>query len=59
MYFPVNFAKFLKTPYFYKTPPVAAFDANLPFLHPLKHSTYGGFLTFSGGIEMEHWYEMG
>ena len=27
MFFRVNFAKFLKTPFFFKTPPVGAFDS--------------------------------
>ena len=32
------------------------FQANVPFLYPLKTS---GLLTVSGGIEREHWPEMG
>ena len=32
------------------------FQANVPFLYPLKTSEN---LTFSGGIEREHWPEMG
>ena len=31
-------------------------QANVPFLHPLKTSE--GFLTFTGGIVMQHWYKM-
>ena len=35
------------------------FEADLPFLYPLKISENErlakGFLTFSGGIEMENW----
>ena len=30
------------------------FQANVPFLYSLKT----GFLTFSGGTEMEYWREM-
>ena len=31
-------------------------NPNVPFLYPLKTS---GFLTFSGGMQMEHWAKMG
>ena len=33
------------------------FQSNVPFLYPLKSSTKG-FLTFLGGIEIEHWAKM-
>ena len=29
--------------------------SNVPFLYPLKTSENQVFLTFSGGVEMEHW----
>ena len=31
------------------------FQANVPFLYSLKSSENHGFLTFSGGKELEHW----
>ena len=34
------------------------FYVNVPFLYPLKRQQTRGFLTFTGGIEMEHWGEM-
>ena len=34
------------------------FKAHVPFLYPLKTSENKGFLTFSGGIEKEHWSKM-
>ena len=36
--FPVNFAKFLRTPFFYRTPLVAAFD--LSYLHGLDSTSH-------------------
>ena len=38
-------------------------DLNLPYFKPMFHfytplKTFG-FLTFSGGIETEHWFKMG
>ena len=35
------------------------FWPNGPSLYPLKTSKNFGFLTFSGGIEIEHWGKMG
>ena len=35
------------------------FQANVPFLYPLKTSEKEGFLMFSEIVESEHWPEMG
>ena len=35
------------------------FHSNVPFLYSLKMSENLYFLTFSGGIEMQHWTEIG
>ena len=34
------------------------FKPNVPFLYPHKSQKTFGFMTFSGGIEMEHWPKM-
>ena len=38
---------------------VNPFKANVPFLYPLKTSENFGFLTFSGGVETEHYAKVG
>ena len=38
---------------------VNSFEVNVPFLYPLKTSENQGFPTFPGGIEREHWPQMG
>ena len=35
------------------------FQVNVPFYTPLKLQKSSDFLTFLGGIEMEHWLQMG
>ena len=35
------------------------FSTNVPLLYPLKNPKTGVFFMFSGGIEMEHWLEIG
>ena len=35
------------------------FYATVLFRYPLKHRKTRGFLMFSGGIERDHWHEMG
>ena len=35
------------------------FSTNVLLLYPLKTSENWGFLMFSGGIEIEHWFKMG
>ena len=37
---------------------IGLFQANVPFLNPWKRLKTRGFLTFPGGIEIEHWLEM-
>ena len=34
------------------------FQANVPFYTPWKRQKISGFLTFSGGTEIENWFEM-
>ena len=34
------------------------FPTNVQLLYSLKTSENGGFLMFSGGIEVEHWLKM-
>ena len=56
MYFPVNFVKFLRTPFFYRTPLVAAFDNSVLWLSTVNYFCKALYLRCLAEFLICLWY---